>query len=242
MMKTIRIAHLYYDLLNLYGENGNIRYLVNKLENMGVKTKVDKLSVGDNINFKNYDFFYIGSGCFESILIALDDIMKYKSNIKEAINDKKYFLITGTGLDLFGSKIVKDGKEYEALDILNYETIKHSDIVGSCYFNCSLIKEKVIGFQNRDSIMKNIKEDNLFSIIEGFGYDVDSKIEGIKHNNFYGTYLIGPFLIRNPYFTDMLVKNMLDEIDIKYNPCDEDISYKAYKEYLNNFYANEKAD
>ena len=29
-MITFKIAHLYYDLMNLYGENGNVRYLKNR--------------------------------------------------------------------------------------------------------------------------------------------------------------------------------------------------------------------
>ena len=35
-MKTFKIAHLYYDLMNLYGENGNIRYLKNRLEEQDI--------------------------------------------------------------------------------------------------------------------------------------------------------------------------------------------------------------
>ena len=61
-MKTFKIAHLYYDLMNLYGENGNIRYFSKKLEEQGIKTEVYFLSIDDDIDYNDYDFFYIGTG------------------------------------------------------------------------------------------------------------------------------------------------------------------------------------
>ena len=61
-MKTIKIAHLYYDLMNLYGENGNVRYLKKKLEDQDVEVKVYFLSVDDEIDFSKYDIYYIGTG------------------------------------------------------------------------------------------------------------------------------------------------------------------------------------
>ena len=54
-MKKIKIAHLYYDLMNLYGENGNIRYLTNELEKQNIKTEIHFLSLEDNINFNDYE-------------------------------------------------------------------------------------------------------------------------------------------------------------------------------------------
>ena len=35
-MPKIKIAHLYYDLMNLYGENANIRALVHFAERQGI--------------------------------------------------------------------------------------------------------------------------------------------------------------------------------------------------------------
>ena len=57
-MKTFKIAHLYYDLMNLYGENGNIRYLKNRLEEQGIKVEVSFLSKDDKIDF-NLTFLFL---------------------------------------------------------------------------------------------------------------------------------------------------------------------------------------
>ena len=78
----IKIAHLYYDLLNLYGEQGNILALKNAFENQNVKVEINLLSAGDNINFNKYDIFYMGSGTNQNLLIVLNDLKNIKTIIK----------------------------------------------------------------------------------------------------------------------------------------------------------------
>ena len=55
-MKTFKIAHLYYDLMNLYGENGNLRYLKKRLEEQGLDVSIEFLSIDDKIDFKDARF------------------------------------------------------------------------------------------------------------------------------------------------------------------------------------------
>ena len=104
-MKTFKIAHLYYDLMNLYGENGNVRYLKNRLEEVGIKTTLSFLTIDDEIDFNEYDLFYIGSGSEDNQLLVLKDLLKYKDNLKKAIKGNKFFLVTGNALELFGRQI-----------------------------------------------------------------------------------------------------------------------------------------
>lgn len=58
----ITIGHLYYDLMNLYGEIGNIKVLTYHLKNQGIKVNIKNLSIDDDINFDELDLIYIGSG------------------------------------------------------------------------------------------------------------------------------------------------------------------------------------
>ena len=51
----IKILHLYYDLLNQYGEQGNILALKDSFRNQNVEVSIDLLSCGDKIDFKKYD-------------------------------------------------------------------------------------------------------------------------------------------------------------------------------------------
>ena len=88
----IKVLHLYYDLLNLYGEQGNILALKRAFKNQNVEIEVDYLSVQDKIDFKKYDLVYLGSGSTENLLIALEDIKKYKKELSGFIKKNKYIL------------------------------------------------------------------------------------------------------------------------------------------------------
>ena len=113
---TVYIGHLYYDLMNLYGEIGNIKALKYSLENAGVKVVIDNLSINDDIDFSKYDILYIGSGTENNELIIINDIKKYKNELKKYIEDNKFVIATGNSIELFG-KTIFNKKEYKALNI-----------------------------------------------------------------------------------------------------------------------------
>ena len=51
----MNIGYIYYDLLNLYGDDGNIKALKHRLTNQGVKVNIDYISLGDKIEFNKYE-------------------------------------------------------------------------------------------------------------------------------------------------------------------------------------------
>lgn len=237
-MPKIKIAHLYYDLMNLYGENGNIRALKRFTERQDIKCEIHFLTIGDKIDFSKYDAFYMGMGTEKSELLVLEDIKKYKDDIKESINKGKHFLITGNSLELFGEYILDENQnKHEGLNIFPYYSV-HQDIriVGSTVFSSKLIKEKIIGFQNRSGLMYNIDRP-LFKVIDGTGSSPESKKEGYQYRNFYGTYLLGPLFIRNPYLTNYIIKNIMKHKNKKYKfkMFNRTTEIKAYNTYLDNF-------
>lgn len=239
-MKTFKIAHLYYDLMNLYGENGNTRVLCKRLEDQGLKVEVHFLSIDDKLDFSLYDFFYIGSGSEENEMLVLKHLEKYKEEIKNAIKQGKFFLVTGNAIELFGNKIILlDGNEVKTLGIFDYDSkVTDFRIIGEQVYTCPLIKEKIIGFQNRNTVI-NDYQNSLFNVISGTGYKPKVMQEGIKENHFYGTYLLGPLLVRNPYLLDEIVKEIVKSHKLSYKEIKkDDVSYKAYHEYIKNFVEN----
>ena len=81
----------------------------------------------------------------------------------------------------------------------------------------------------------NNKNNHLFSVINGHAGNYKTKYEGCHYKNFYGTYMIGPLLIRNPHLTDFIVKDILNKKNIGYIPVTNTLDYKAYNEYVKNF-------
>lgn len=223
----INICYLYYDLLNLYGEIGNIKALTKTFNDQKIKVVVDKKSIGDEIDFNKYDLIYIGCGTENNLLIALNDLIRYKDKIKEYIESNKFIIATGNSIDLFGGKI----NNTKALSIFNYNT-KFIDkrIVGDYIIDSNLINSKIIGFQNRGSIIEN--NDIPF---------IDKEV-GVNYKNFYGTYLLGPILIRNPKLNKYIVTKIIKSKNnnFKFKKFDLKLDEEAYKSYFNTYVNSQK--
>lgn len=217
----ITIGHLYYDLMNLYGEIGNIKVLTYHLKNQGIKVNIKNLSIDDDINFDELDLIYIGSGTNNNQLLVLNDILKYKEDINKYYNDNKFFLITGNAIELFGEQIIDiDNNVHEGLKLFDYYTKENKKrIVNEVYIPSLFTKENILGFNNHfGSIYKdNIKLDNKF----------------IFNNNFYGTYTLG-LLPRNPSFTKYFIKQLIINKNKKFKIKDFNfkLDKKAYADFI----------
>ena len=226
----IKVLHLYYDLLNLYGEQGNILALKRAFKNQNVEIEVDYLSVQDKIDFKKYDLVYLGSGSTENLLISLEDIKRHKKELKKYIESKKVLLATGNSYLLFGQKI----NNMDALGIFDYYAASSEKMAQESLME--LYQEKdIIGFQNREFIVNN-KRNHLFKVKEGLCDNLKSEYEGYHEYNFYGTFVIGPLLIRNPHFTNILVKEIMEKNNLIYHEYEDKILVDAYNQYIKNFY------
>lgn len=241
----IKIAHLYYDLMNLYGENANVRALEKNFEEQNVKVKTDFLSLRDKINFNLYDIFYMGMGSEEAQKLVIKDILNYKEDIKNAIENNKYFFMTGNSFEIFGKSILTANKEeITTLGIFDYKVEQLSSkrlknaaktrIVGEVRGTTKFIDKEIIGFQNRCGLIYN-NNSPLFSLTKGIGNNLEDTSEGFNYKNFYGTYIIGPLFIRNPYLINYFIEKILKERKTTYKEIKDNSSIKAYNKYLENF-------
>ena len=203
----MKIAYLYYDFLNLYGESGNIKIISNILKYNKIKHEILYLSLDDELEFDKYDLVYVGSGTEDNLLITLKHLSKYKNDIKKYIEDNKFMLVTGNSVDMFGKKI----EDNKALNIFDYEVSKGIRKKEEVYHN------KILGFINNNSYNNKYCDTDI-----------------IRHNNFYGTYILGPILVRNPH----LVKQFLNNLTNKKLKYDLKLETKAYNEFIKNFKEN----
>lgn len=213
----MKIAYLYYDFLNLYGESGNIKIIENVLKYNKIKHEILYLSLNDKLNFDEYDLVYIASGTEDNQKIALNHLLKYKKDIKKYIENNKFIFVTGNSVDMFGSKIISD-KEYDGLNILNYEVRQEKRKMEEVYLSSNILKNKIIGFINNNSYISKID------------YPLFDQ-EGIKYKNLYATYVLGPILVRNPEFLKYFLNNLTGK-KLKY---DLKLEIKAYNEFVRNF-------
>lgn len=211
-MKLV-IGYLYHDLLNLYGDSGNIKTLRYHLEEQGINVEIKYLSVGDEKDFDKLDFIYIGSGTEDNLLIALDDLKKDKKKLEKYVKDKKMFLSTGNSVELFGNYIISNNTKIKTLGIFDYVSMRQKRIVKDVNVKTSIIDENIIGFEN-----------HVGKILT---YDEDI----IKIDEFYGTFIIGPILVRNPKLCSHIIKELITSKDEKFKFKDEnyELDNKAYE-------------
>lgn len=231
----IRILHLYYDLMNLYGEHANVSALERFLLQQGADVKVDRLSLYDEVDFSVYDFVYIGSATERKQLIALENIMKYKSQIKDAYQNGTVFLATGNAFELFGKSIkTPSGETLDCLNLFDFytEVTDKQRTLEDRVCNALFIETKAVGFINKASEIFGI-ETPMFENVSGSGNNKSETTEGIAVNNFYGTHLTGPLLVKNPYIAEFFVRLLCDKKEIKFRGIDSKNEIKAYEITLN---------
>lgn len=236
MKKTIKIAHLYYDLMNLYGESGNIKALKRFIERQGVDVEIHFLTIEDDIDFKKYDLYYLGAGSEECEYIVLSELYRYKDEITSAIEDGKIFLVTGNAFELFGKKIrLKNGRNIECLGIFDYNAIEAPErLVSELFYEWDELAPKgkyVVGFKNCNSNIVNNEYDRMFKFADN-----------IHYKNFFGMMFVGPVLIRNPYFTDYILGILFKQKGLTYEPREDSLEYETYRKFLENFIINNNLD
>ena len=195
-MKELKILYLYPDILELYGDYGNIQVLKYRLEKRGIKAIITPYTIGDDApNFKDFDIVFAGGGADQEQSILAKDLIKYKDNIKEAIENKVFFLLICGAYQLFG-KYYKDvdGNIIDGLDVFPYYTEAINDRKKRCIGNIIIDvtlngnKTKVIGFENHGGQTFDI--DTPFGeVLFGNGNKFGDTNEGFFLENVIATYL-----------------------------------------------------
>lgn len=116
-MYEISICHLYPDLLNIYGDYGNIQALVRRLEWRGINAHVHSVSIDQPFVQDEYDIVFIGGGQnYEMDILHKDLLSLKKEPLIEAVENGTVFLCICGGYQLMG-KYYKfaDGTELEGM-------------------------------------------------------------------------------------------------------------------------------
>ncbi|MBR2788153.1 MAG: hypothetical protein IKD94_03220 [Erysipelotrichaceae bacterium] len=218
----MRILHLYPNLMNLYGDYGNIKVLVDHLKDLGVDASIDCVELDYDYNVSDYDLIYMGPGSESRQLAALDDLMNHRDGLKEYLDNDKVLLFTGNAMELLGESI--DDKK--ALGILDFKSrISDKRYTGDVIMNNDELG-RIVGFINKSSLIEGGEEYKLFSYEFRDNNLVDNDYEGWRYHNGFGTHISGPILIKNPSFMDLMIKLLSGERYRKINYHYEDEAYR----------------
>lgn len=244
-MKELKILYLYPDMLELYGDYGNIQVLRYRLEKRGFQCIIDKYSIGYEMpDFKNYDIIFAGGGADNEQSILSEDLIKYKDELKEAEDEGVFFLLICGAYQLFG-KYYKgvEGNIIPGLEIFPYYTEAIADRKKRCIGNIVLDvnlngkETKVIGFENHGGQTYNITTP-FGKVLFGNGNKFGDTQEGFFKTNVIATYLHGPLLSKNPELTDYIIKYCLDrkyDENITLEPLNDEFENLCRKQLLDRF-------
>lgn len=233
----IRILHLFHDLMNLYGDYGNVAVLKSRLEDQGAAVTVDCRSAGDTLLAGEYDFIYCGSGTESKRDIALEALRAEKDALKKALDSGTLMLFTGNSWEMLGKSILNvKGKKLEGLGLFDFEVAEDPDkrITHDIIAESAVLEKPVVGFINRCSLITPTACPLFDKVILGPGNSSGDSTEGLHSGSFYGTGLIGPLLVKNPHMLVMFMKKLLGDSyrDIGYGSADKayEVTYKALLE------------
>lgn len=236
----LKILWMYHDIMDLYGDRGNIAVLKYRCEKRGITFNLDTCGIGEEKDLSNYNLVFIGGGADREQNILYNDLIARKENIQKAINENTFFLLICGGYQLFGKYYLdNNGAKIDGLNIFDYYT-ESDNSVGRCIGNVLIEAEldnqkyQIIGFENHGGQTKNV-EKPLGKVISGHGNVYKGEFEGVYDNNVLGTYIHGPLLPKNPDLADFVIKKALSKNykEVTLSKLDDFLEEKARETMIN---------
>lgn len=209
-MIELNVCHLYGDLLNTYGDNGNLLMLKHRAKKRGINFNIEIVSLNDTFDADKYDLVFFGGGQDFEQRIVSKDIQAKKEAITEYIeNDGVTVGICG-GFQLLGHYYVDAaGNRINGIGALNHYTLNQDDnrFIGDIVIKNDEFGETYKGFENhngRTFLGEGVKP---LGVVEmGYGNNGEDKTEGAHYKQTYCSYFHGPLLVRNTTLTDRILK------------------------------------
>ena len=228
----MKIEVLYPEFCNLYGELENIEYLRQSIESV----EIIQTRLNDKPTFvsEEVNLIYMGAMTESAQEKVIQKLLPYKSKIEELIQKGTIFLFTANAFEILGQYIEnEDGTRIDGIGIIPiYAKRQMMNRYGGLILG-TIEDIKIVGFKDQFSHSYGDNSDKYFvKVQKGIGLNPESELEGVRINNFFGTYILGPILITNPNFTKYLLKLMgKEESKLAF----EDIAIKAYNKRLEEF-------
>lgn len=236
----LRIAHLYGDLMNTYGDNGNILMLKYVAEKLGAQVTIDIVSIGDDFVPEDYQLVFFGGGQdYEQSIIA-KDLPNKKETLNRYIQENGVVLAICGGYQLLGQYYIESsGRRIEGLGIMSHYTLNQTNnrFIGDIKIHNEEFNETYYGFENHQGrTFLSEDEKPLGRIIYGKGNNSEDGTEGVHYKNVFGSYFHGPILSRNANLAYRLVTTAL------YKAYGPGINLASYQDILSKEIPEEYSD
>ncbi len=206
------LVHLYPELLNLYGDSGNILVLRKRMEWRGMTCDVHEVHVGERAPLLGADLVFIGGGSDREQRIVCDYLLEQRDELVSFVEDGGVLLAVCGGYQLLGHSYLMGDEKVQGLSLVDLYTDRGSPrLIGNIAVQSRICEQPIVGYENhggRTHLGSGIEP--LGTVLHGHGNDGTTGEEGCLYRNVVGTYVHGPLLPKNPGVADWLIARALD--------------------------------
>lgn len=207
-VKPLTIVHLFPELLNLYGDGGNVIALTRRLQWRGLPVEVREIGMGDAMDFSQADIVFIGGGADREQMIVKDAMVARKSELSAYVADGGVLLAVCGGYQFLGHSYAMDDVVVEGLGVIDMETVRgEGRLIGNAVIQSDICDAPIVGFENHGGRTTLGPDAKPLGRVLGktYGNNGEDGFEGVHQGNLIGTYLHGPLLPKNPQVADYLI-------------------------------------
>ena len=208
----IVIAHMFPDLLNLYGDGGNVRILSERLAWRGIPVQVKRVEYGESVDLGDVDLVFLGGGPDREQKLASAELMRMKDELAAYVEEGGPVLAICGGYQILGKTWLLGDEEVPGLDIVGIETRRPGTsadrLIDNIVLSSPLATHPVVGYENhagRTYLVEGVKPFGAVVSSVGHGNNDADKADGALYRKVLGTYLHGPLLSKNPEIADWLL-------------------------------------
>ena len=236
----LTIHHLYADMMNLYGDRGNVISIKKRCEWRGIPVEVVDVGLGEKIQPTGCDLFLFGGGQDREQALLADDLSGSKgADLRAVVEDGGVVLGVCGGYQLMGhSYETPEGEKLPGVGIFDLHTEPRKPdearLIGNVLVRVRAPEtdevREVVGFENHGGRTRLGDTEPLGDVVAGHGNNGEDGTEGARRLNAYGTYLHGSLLPKNPWLTDQLILNALHRVDDSFElePLDDAAEEAAF--------------
>ncbi|MEY8561602.1 MurT ligase domain-containing protein [Eggerthellaceae bacterium 3-80] len=210
------IAHLFPDLLNLYGDGGNVRVLEQRLRWRGIPVEVVRVQHGDTIDLSQVDLIMMGGSPDREQRLASADVVAMRDELYEYVNDNGPLLAICGSYQMLGHEWLLDGQTVKGLGLIDMTTRRPGTsadrLTNNIALSSPLATHPVVGYENhagRTYLGEEVRPFGQVVSSVGCGNNEQTHADGVLYKNLIGTYLHGPLLAKNPEIADHLLEEAL---------------------------------
>ena len=236
----LTIHHLYADMMNLYGDRGNVISIRKRCEWRGIPVDVVDVGLGERVQPTGCDLFLFGGGQDREQALLADDLSGSKgADLRAIVDDGGVILGVCGGYQLMGHYYeTPEGEKLPGVGIFDLHTEPRKPdearLIGNVLVDVqapeSDERRQVVGFETHGGRTYLGDCEPLGRLVAGFGNNGRDGTEGARRLNAYGTYLHGSLLPKNPWLTDQLILSALRRVDdfFELEPLEDSVERSAF--------------